>query len=114
MVGGPHRAFHRPPHPGRARREHDAFQHKQDSHTDEEVGERYGPHRMVTSRYRRFFAFSAAKRLPALPDLLWPAGTLRLRRGRGCPRRPPKTARGGGGPEELRIGPQEEAGGVSL
>jgi len=31
------------------------LQHKQDSHTDEEVGERYGPHRMATPRYQLFF-----------------------------------------------------------
>src|ERR1700761_6118673 len=49
------RAFHRPPHPGRAGREHQAFQHKQNTHTDEEVGERYGPHRTGTSRFAIIF-----------------------------------------------------------
>src|ERR1700761_1006356 len=49
------RAFHRPPHPGRAGREHQAFQHKQNTHTDEEVGERYGPHRTGTSRFAIFW-----------------------------------------------------------
>src|ERR1700759_39998 len=45
------RAFHRFAHPGRACREHQPFQHEQDSHTDEEVGERYGPHRIGTSPF---------------------------------------------------------------
>src|SRR5882757_5074606 len=49
IVGRRQCALHRPAHPGRARREHQAFQHEQDTHTDEEVGERYGPHRMATS-----------------------------------------------------------------
>src|ERR1700738_4668198 len=44
------RALHGPAHPGRACREHQAFKHKQNAHTDEEVGERYGPHRIGTSR----------------------------------------------------------------
>ena len=44
------RTLHGPPHPRGARREQQAFQHEQDSHTDEEVGERYGPHRTAASR----------------------------------------------------------------
>src|SRR5206468_9054354 len=41
------RALHRPAHPGRAGGKHQAFEHKEDAHTDEEVGERYGPHRIT-------------------------------------------------------------------
>src|ERR1700676_5156269 len=48
------RALHGPAHPCRACREHQAFKHKQDAHTDEEVGERYGPHRTETSRLMLF------------------------------------------------------------
>jgi hypothetical protein len=50
------RALHGPAHPGRARREQQAFEHKQNTQTDEEVGERYGPHRTETSRLVLFFA----------------------------------------------------------
>jgi hypothetical protein len=49
------RTLHRPAHPCRAGREHQAFDHKQNTHTDEEVGERYGPHRAGTSRLTLFF-----------------------------------------------------------
>src|SRR4051812_2504877 len=42
-------ALHGPAHPGRTCREQQAFKHEQDTYTDEEVGERYGPHRTETS-----------------------------------------------------------------
>ena len=48
--------------PGRAGREHQAFEHKQDSQTDEEVGERYGPHRTETSRFDTFLIESLSSR----------------------------------------------------
>src|ERR1700682_1402007 len=51
------RAFHGPAHPGRDGRKHQPFKHEQDTHTDEEVGERYGPHRIETSRLMFFFNF---------------------------------------------------------
>src|SRR6516164_10684631 len=44
------RAFHRPPHPGWTGCKQQALNHEQDSHTDEEVGERDRPHRTGTSR----------------------------------------------------------------
>src|SRR5271168_3713284 len=82
------RRFHGPPHPGRPSREHQAFNYEQDTHTDEEVGERYGPHRIGTSRFLfilstgrkqrlrfvpvklsvRTYGFGAAGGVPALPD----------------------------------------------
>src|SRR5215207_6765223 len=46
-------ALHRPPHPGRAGCEHQALEHKEDAHTDDEVGERYGPHRIPTPAIKR-------------------------------------------------------------
>src|SRR5262249_19592824 len=49
-VGRRQRALHRPAHEGGARCEQDAFQDEQDSHADEEVDERYGPHRTSASR----------------------------------------------------------------
>src|SRR6202043_4287735 len=49
VVGRRQRALHGPAHPGRARRKQQTFKYEQNSHTDEEVGERYGPHRMGTS-----------------------------------------------------------------
>jgi hypothetical protein len=52
------RALHGPAHPGRACREQKPFKHKQNTHTDEEVGERYGPHRTLTSRLMLFLLFS--------------------------------------------------------
>src|SRR3954447_25110824 len=58
------RALHRPAHPGRAGGEHQAFEHTEDAHTDEEVGERYGPHRMATPRYSSAFCFYAGEACP--------------------------------------------------
>jgi hypothetical protein len=69
-----HRTLHRPAHPARARRKQQAFQKKQDTHTDEEVGERYGPHRMGTSRLNFLFQQRcgdiAAALVLATPDAL--------------------------------------------
>src|SRR3954462_8149486 len=58
------RTLHRPAHPGRAGGEHQAFEHKEDAHTDEEVGERYGPHRITTPRYSSAFCFYAGEARP--------------------------------------------------
>src|SRR5216683_1585761 len=66
------RALHGPAHPGRACREQQAFKHKQNTHTDEEVGERYGPHRTETSRLVVFLFYVRAKRGFAPPPCLVP------------------------------------------
>src|ERR1035437_9231199 len=63
------RALHGPAHPRRTCREQQAFEYKQDAHTDEEVGERYGPHRTATSRLI-FFCFLARATRLASPWLL--------------------------------------------
>src|SRR5712672_4594484 len=52
------RALHGPAHPGRACREQQPFKHKQNAQTDEEVGERYGPHRTETSRLVLFLVLT--------------------------------------------------------
>src|SRR5258707_1231998 len=63
------RTLHGPAHPGRACREQQAFKHKQNAHTDEEVGERYGPHRIETSRLI-FLDFRRDEAIFASPPVL--------------------------------------------
>ena len=103
------RALHRPAHPGRAGGEHQAFEHEEDAQTDEEVVERYGPHRTTSPRYSSVFCFYAAKRPPLRRRIRRTpiARTLRLR----APRRRRRMAgRIGEEAEELGIRPQQEAG----
>src|SRR5216684_7959089 len=99
------RALHGPAHPGRACREQKPFKHKQNTHTDEEVGERYGPHRTATSRLMLFLLFFGKR--PRSVTRVAAFGLLLLRRGgRGSsPAR--RTAEE---PEEIGVGPQQEAG----
>src|SRR6267143_822998 len=64
------RALHGPAHPGRACREQQAFKHKQNTHTDEEVGERYGPHRTETSRLMVFYFMYGRSEVRSAPCLV--------------------------------------------
>src|SRR5882762_7564743 len=77
VVGCCQRAFHRTAHPGRACREHQAFEDEQDSHTDEEVGERYGPHRTTTSRLT-FFSFYHWRGGGRVANVVWCGGPYGL------------------------------------
>jgi hypothetical protein len=54
MIGSGERALHGPAHEGGTGGKQDAFQHEQDSDADEEVDERYGPHRIAASRFALF------------------------------------------------------------
>src|SRR5262249_57578259 len=80
IVGRFQRALHRPAHEGGARREQDAFQHKQDSDADEEVDERNGPHRTLGLPENGFLVMRRrAKRNPPRPSLTFLTASARPR-----------------------------------